>query len=146
MCRHEGDDHGGRRKKQAVTAERAAPRQRQIDEDADDDRGQPHQGVEDDDHCAAPGKAGDGQPGAEGQADQGAYGQRGQADAQRQTDNFKQSMVEMAEQGKGVKQGGSHGCGRITPAGERRKPRVAGGYNAARGLCTALNWWRFGAL
>ena len=55
-------------------------------------------------------------------------------------------MVETTEQGKGVKQGGGHGRGRITPAGERRKPRAAGGYNVGRGLCTALNWWRLGAL
>ena len=62
------DHHRGRREQQAELAERTGARQQQVDDEPDDDRRQPHRGVQRDDHRAAARKARDRDRRAERQA------------------------------------------------------------------------------
>jgi hypothetical protein len=104
------DDHRGRRKQQAIGAERPGSREQQVDAQPDDHRRQRQQRVQRPDQAALPRKARHGQPGAERQPHQCAQRTGGQADAQRQPDDAPQLGIALRDQAPGeeraVEEGG----------------------------------------
>jgi hypothetical protein len=73
-------------------------RQQQVDDQADDDRGQAQERVQRDDRCAPPGKAADRDRGAEGQSHGAGEDRRGEADFQREHDDVPEPRIAAADQ------------------------------------------------
>ncbi len=93
-----GHDHRARGVEQFHPAQRPGVRQKQIDDQADDDRGQAHQGIDADDKRLTATEPPDPERGPDRQADQAGQGDGGETDAQGQHDNLQQVLVGTADE------------------------------------------------
>jgi hypothetical protein len=92
------NDHRLRGKQKAPGSERPGARQQEIDGQPDDDGGQSHECIKDDDHSLVAGKARQRDGGAKRHADESAENDGRQTDDERQPHNRKQRRIAAEQQ------------------------------------------------